>query len=84
MTWAEFDMREACAEVRKKGGIRKAAVKFHIPYPTLRGRINGRLPHAVAHQDQQRLSIEQEDLLADWVLFQGSIWDPLRTQLSQS
>ena len=73
MSWTETDMREACLEVRRIGGIRRAARKFHIPYPTLRGRLSGRLPHAVAHQDQQRLSMAQEDELADWILFQASL-----------
>jgi 4-hydroxybenzoate polyprenyltransferase len=75
MPWSEFDMRTACLEVRKVGGIRKAAKKYQIPYTTLYGRLNGTLPHTVAHQDFQRLSIDQEDLLADWVLFQSSLGD---------
>ena len=82
MSWTEADMREACLEVRRIKGIRRAARKFNIPYPTLRGRLSGRLPHAVAHQDQQRLSMVQEDELADWILFQASLGNgPTHTQI---
>jgi hypothetical protein len=75
MPWSELDIRAACLEVQRTGGIRNAAKKYQIPYATLHGRLNGTLPHKVAHQDSQRLSIDQEALLADWVLFQSSLGD---------
>ena len=75
MVYSEFDMRAACAEAKKIGRVRKAARKFHVPYTSLRNRLNGILPHAVAHQASQKLSPRQEDLLADWILFQGSLGD---------
>ena len=73
MPWTETDMREACKKVHDGGGVRAAADEFKIPYSTLRSRLRGQLPHAVAHQDQQCLSMVQEDELADWVLFQASL-----------
>lgn len=77
-------MRAACLEVRKHGGIRKTARKYQLPYHTLRGRAKGRLPHAVAHQDSQRLSVNQEDVLKDWILFQGSLGDaPSHQQIKE-
>jgi len=69
-------MRVACDEVRKRGRLKRVATKYHIPPSTLRGRLKGRLPHVVAHQDTQRLSMVQEDDLATWVLFQASIGEP--------
>ena len=73
MPWAKADMRAACADVANGVSVRKAAFDNEVPYSTLRGRLRGQLPHAVAHQDQQRLSMALEDDLADWVLFQASI-----------
>ena len=57
MQWTEFDMRTACAAVKAGLLIRKAARQYAILYTTLRGRLAGHLPHAVAHQDYQRLSM---------------------------
>jgi len=84
MAWTEIDMRTACDDVRKGVKIRKAAKKYLIPYATLHSRINGTLPHVVTHQDQQKLSMPQEDLLANWVLFQGSLGaPPTHTQIRE-
>lgn len=47
---------------------RKAANAHGIARSTLQERLNGRQCHAVAHQNQQRLTPEQEDFLADWIL----------------
>ena len=46
---------------------RKAAVANKIARSTLQGRLQGRQSHAVAHQNQQRLTPEQEDFLVDWI-----------------
>jgi len=84
IVWTEIDIRTACDDVRKGVKIRKAAKKYLIPYTTLHGRINSTLPHVVAHQDQQKLSMPQEDLLADWVLFQESLGaPPTHTQIRE-
>ena len=76
MLWTETDMRTACEEVAVRGRLKYVATKYRIPPLTLRGRLRGRLPHVVAHQDTQRLSMIQEDDLAAWVLFQASIGEP--------
>lgn len=47
---------------------RKAADANKIARSTLQERLNGRQGHAVAHQNQQRLTPEQEDFLADWIV----------------
>jgi len=76
MPYVEFDMREAYKAVHGGARIRKTARKFQVPYSTLRDRLHGVLPHSVAHQDFQKLSVDQEDKLAEWVLFQGELGDP--------
>jgi len=73
MKWTEIDMRTVCDEVRCGSRLHRTAKKYGIPPSTLRGRLDGHLPHLVAYQDAQRLSMVQEDELADWVLFQASI-----------
>jgi transposase len=47
---------------------RKAAKAYGVPRSTLQERINGRQPNAIAHQQQQRLTPEQERFLVDWIL----------------
>jgi hypothetical protein len=77
-------MCEACADMRRGRGVRQSARKQDIPYTTLCSRLQGCLPLEVAHQDEQRLSIVQEDDLADWVLFQASIRKaPTYTQIRE-
>ncbi|OAG20172.1 hypothetical protein CC77DRAFT_1070829 [Alternaria alternata] len=44
---------------------RAAAAAWGIPRSSLRARLAGRLPHAIAHQNQQRLSSVQEDFLVN-------------------
>lgn len=51
---------------------RKAAQAHGVARSTLQERLNGRQCHAVAHQDQQRLTPEQEDFMADWILSEHS------------
>ncbi|KAF2277128.1 uncharacterized protein EI97DRAFT_351311, partial [Westerdykella ornata] len=51
---------------------RKAASSYGIPESTLRGRLRGQQPHATAHQNQQRLTPEQEAFLVDWILDEDS------------
>jgi hypothetical protein len=47
---------------------RKAAEAWGIPRSTLRGRLQGQQPHAIAHLNQQRLTPDQECFLVEWVL----------------
>ena len=47
---------------------RKAARAYNVPESTLRERLQGRLPYATAHQQQQRLSSQQEKFLVQWIL----------------
>jgi hypothetical protein len=45
--------------------LRKAAEWYRIAESTLQGRRRGQQPHAIAHQQQQRLTPEQEAFLVD-------------------
>ena len=66
----EENIQAAIADLR--AGIftsqRKAARAYDVPESTLRERLQGRLPYAIAHQQQQRLSSEQEEFLVQWIL----------------
>ena len=44
----------------------RAAARWHgVPRSTLQGRRSGQQPHAIAHSNQQRLTLEQETFLVD-------------------
>ncbi|KAF1932962.1 uncharacterized protein M421DRAFT_18226, partial [Didymella exigua CBS 183.55] len=55
---------------------RKAAAACGIPESTLRGRLRGQQPHAIAHSNQQRLTPEQENFLVEWTLEEDSRAQP--------
>ncbi|OWY49386.1 CENP-B protein [Alternaria alternata] len=55
---------------------RKAAQAWGVPRSTLQERLNRRQPNAIAHSNQQRLTPEQERLLADWILQEDSRAQP--------
>jgi hypothetical protein len=50
--------------------VRAASKAWGVPRSTLQGRLAGRQSHAIAHQHQQRLSLEQEEDLVKWILDQ--------------
>ncbi|XP_014550040.1 hypothetical protein COCVIDRAFT_53954, partial [Bipolaris victoriae FI3] len=55
----------------------RAAASWHkIPRSTLQGRRAGQQPHAIAHQNQQRLTLEQERFLLEWILEEDSRAQP--------
>ena len=65
-----------CALADLSSGVftsrRKAAERYGIAESTLRGRQQGQPPHAIAHQQQQRLTPQQEAFLVDWILDEDS------------
>jgi len=77
MPYSEADIRKACEAYRKEGRLRKQCLEFNVPYSTLRRRLMGVLPHAVAYQNQQKLSVALEKSLADWVIFQADLGLPV-------
>lgn len=70
-TYTEADLPNAIAEVLDGGTVNGAARAHHIPPSTLRGRLLEGESHQTAHQHQQRLSVDQEQGLHDWILHQG-------------
>ena len=55
---------------------RKAAAAHGVARSSLQERLAGRQPHAIAHQHQQRLTPEQEDFVAEWILSEDSRAQP--------
>lgn len=64
----ELAIQSAIADVESGLSQRKAADLNNVARSTLQERLKGRQGHATAHQHQQRLTPEQEDFLADWIL----------------
>jgi hypothetical protein len=64
----ERSIQQAMEEVEKGASKREAARKFAIPESTLRYRLRGTRPHALAHKDLQMLSLMLENLLVKWIL----------------
>ncbi|KAI0994179.1 hypothetical protein K3495_g14002 [Podosphaera aphanis] len=48
--------------------LRSASRAYKIPRSTLRARLAGSQSHTIAHRNQQRLKIDQEESLAKWIL----------------
>jgi len=74
----EFAIQSAIADYNSGvfTSLRKAAERYGIAESTLRGRRRGQQPHAIAHQQQQRLTPEQEAFLIDWILDEDSRAQP--------
>ena len=74
----EFAIQSAITDL--ESGVftsrRKAADWYGVAESTLRGRQQGQQPHAIAHQNQQRLTPEQERFLVDWILDEDSRAQP--------
>jgi hypothetical protein len=47
---------------------RAAAKAWGVPRSSIQRRLQGSVPHAIAHQQQQRLTPEQEAFVVDWIL----------------
>jgi Tc5 transposase DNA-binding domain/helix-turn-helix, Psq domain len=70
--YTEADIQNALADIAN-GVPTKTAAKTHgVPRTTLRDRISGSQNHRSAYSNMQRLSPEQEDHLAAWILQQES------------
>ncbi|THX43745.1 hypothetical protein D6D08_10539 [Aureobasidium pullulans] len=67
--WTESDMAIAMAGIRDESMtytyVRKT---YGIPRATIAGRLNGRLERRAAHVSQRRLTKEQEEELAEWIM----------------
>jgi hypothetical protein len=56
--------------------VRAASNAWGVPRSTLRGRVAGAQSHAIAHQQQQRLTPEQEEFLVNWILDEHLLAQP--------
>ncbi|KAI1004222.1 hypothetical protein K3495_g3989 [Podosphaera aphanis] len=56
--------------------LRKAAVALNVPRSTIHSRMLGCQSHAIAHKNRQRLSPEQDESLKDWIIIEGSRFQP--------
>jgi len=74
--YTESDLRNAAAEVLGGAPVRTAARLHGVPPSTLRDRLNGRLPKAVAQTSRARLSLVQEQRLTGWILLQAALGCP--------
>ena len=70
----EISMQSAIGDLNSGifKSIRKAAEAYNIPRSTLQARIKGCNSRAISHQQQQRLTPEQETFLVDWILDEDS------------
>ena len=48
--------------------LRKIAKEYGVPRSSLQNRQNGIVPHSEVHRNQMRLSPEQEQWLARWII----------------
>ena len=60
--------------------VTKAADMYRVKKSTLRDRINGAIPKAEASQNMQRLSPEEEEALASWILLLASWGWPVKIE----
>ncbi|KAL5585883.1 hypothetical protein FOVSG1_013575 [Fusarium oxysporum f. sp. vasinfectum] len=67
------DLENAIADVKNGVSLKTAAKKNGLPPSTLRGRLTGAQSRQVAHQEQLRLTTDQEDDLERWILRQEKL-----------
>jgi hypothetical protein len=73
-------IEEACEAVRtgQSRNLKAASLEFDINYGTLRNRYHSlHQPSKQAHIKQQLLDTAQEEALAEWMVFLGTIGRPV-------
>ena len=69
LAWKEEDMLAAIATFRAGGiSFRKCADQFNVPKSTLRDRITGRVVHGTKNGPESKLSTEDENKLAAYLI----------------
>jgi transposase-like protein len=71
--YTEADIQRALTDIENGVAIATAATRHGIPRSTLRDRISGSQHHKTAHNNSQRLSLEQEEHLSRWILRQEAL-----------
>jgi len=64
----EYAIKQAMEEIGQGLSCRAAAQKWGIPRSTLRNRISGTQNRFAGHEAQMKLSPEQENVVASWVI----------------
>lgn len=80
MAHTEESIQSALADLDSGiySSLRQAAKGYGIPQTTVQTRQADARPHAIAHSCQQRLTSDQEEFLADWILDEDSRASPPR------
>jgi len=75
--YTELDLQNSLAEYAETGKLRDAAKNHGIPHNTLYYRSQGTNLAPYVQINNQKLSPALEERLAEWILFQGAIGNPL-------
>ncbi|KAI0996863.1 hypothetical protein K3495_g11320 [Podosphaera aphanis] len=73
----ESNLQEALEALANGQTLKKASSKWGVPRSTLQNRLKGVQSRDVASSDSQRLSLTQENCLAEWIRVQGNLGLPL-------
>ncbi|KAL1864788.1 hypothetical protein VTK73DRAFT_5641 [Phialemonium thermophilum] len=76
-TYSESHFSEVLAAIKAGTSMRKASQQWNIPFITLHRRYHGSTTRRLANEATQRLSGEQEKHLADWVVAQAALGEPV-------
>ena len=74
--YTEDEVNQALEAIANGQSIRIAARNWGIPRSTLRSRITGTQPRAIAFASQQKLSPTQESHLVEWIQVQAALGLP--------
>ena len=72
-TYTKEDIQRALNAIANGMSQKKAGLEFGIPRSTLQNRINGHISRQEAFTPYQRLSMDQKERLAKWILIQESL-----------
>ncbi|KAL1838324.1 hypothetical protein VTK73DRAFT_4356 [Phialemonium thermophilum] len=76
-TYTESQVSEAISAIKAGQSIRSASQQWGIPFTTLYRRYHGSTTRRLANEPCQRLSIDQERHLANWIIAQEALGQPL-------
>ena len=76
VSYTEEQLQQAVQAVKNGVPQTQAARQYGVPRGTLQSRTYGHLPMRVAKEPSQRLSMQQEKHLRDWILAQASLGLP--------
>ncbi|KAI1000588.1 hypothetical protein K3495_g7605 [Podosphaera aphanis] len=74
--YTENHLQEALKALANGQSLKKASSKWGVPRSTLQNRLKGVQSRDVASSDSQRLSLTQENCLAEWIRVQGNLGLP--------